>query len=72
MDQRSRSMDLTIDSGDRKGEKNRANPILVTGAAGCVGGIEHTATELLLSIDRYHRLIDSPSRLWFTSLRYHT
>ena len=37
MEQRSRSTELTINSGDRKGGKDMANPILVTGAGGRVG-----------------------------------
>src|SRR5258705_11012675 len=48
MDQRSRSTDLAIYSGERIGEENMANPILVTGAAGRVGAIGRTVTELLL------------------------
>lgn len=34
--------------GEVMGGKNMANPILVTGAAGRVGGIGRTVTELLL------------------------
>jgi uncharacterized protein YbjT (DUF2867 family) len=36
------------DSGDPKGEKPMANPILVTGAAGRVGAVGRRVTELLL------------------------
>ena len=34
--------------GERMGGKNMANPILVTGAAGRVGGVGRTVTKLLL------------------------
>jgi uncharacterized protein YbjT (DUF2867 family) len=39
---------LTIDLGERIGGENMAKPILVTGAAGRVGAVGRTVTELLL------------------------
>ena len=38
----------SFDLGERMGGKNMANPILVTGAAGRVGAVGRTVTELLL------------------------
>jgi nucleoside-diphosphate-sugar epimerase len=41
-------INLRVDSGERIGGKNMVNPILVTGAAGRVGAVARTVTELLL------------------------
>jgi nucleoside-diphosphate-sugar epimerase len=42
------STNLIFDLGERLGGKNMANPILITGAAGRVGAVGRTVTELLL------------------------
>jgi uncharacterized protein YbjT (DUF2867 family) len=39
---------LTVDLGEREGGTNVQSPILVTGAAGTVGGVGRKVTELLL------------------------
>src|SRR5437016_3437157 len=43
------STNLSFDLTERPGGKNMANPILVTGAAGRVGAVGRTVTELLLN-----------------------
>src|SRR5262245_18065147 len=45
-------MNLTVDSSERRGEQIMAQPILVTGAAGRLGAVGRTVTELLLKQGR--------------------
>ena len=48
------------DLGEGTGGKNMANPILVTGAAGRVGAVGRTVTELLLQQGKVVRATVAP------------